>query len=116
HTAPLMHEVLAHAAALLCLVAALVLPGHALERAWLRGADLGGRPPRALFAGPAPGATRPAVLWTLAAAFAAAALAAQLRFGPARGEPLDLAYLAAVALASAPFLGHELGHQLRGGA
>jgi hypothetical protein len=128
HTAPLMHEVLAHAAALLCLVAALVLPGHALERAWLRGADLDGLRllarialgiacwMLALFALAALGAMRPALLWTLAAAFAAAALAAQLRFGPARGEPLDLAYLAAVALASAPFWVQTLGYQVGGDA
>ena len=40
--APQMHDVLAHAAALLCLAAVALLPGHAIERAWLRGADLDG--------------------------------------------------------------------------
>src|SRR5262245_61438187 len=109
-TAPLMHEVLAHAAALLCLVAALVLPGHALERAWLRDADLDGLRwlaraalgiacwMLALFVLAAFSALRPAALWALAAGFAAAALWAQRRFGPARGEPRDLAFLAAIAL------------------
>ena len=123
-----MHEVLAHVAALLCLVAALVLPGHALERAWLRGADLDGLRwlarialgiacwMLALFVLAALSALRPAALGALAAGFAGAALWAQRRFGPARGEPRDLAFLAAVALATAPFWLQVLGYQVAGDA
>ena len=127
-TAPLMHEVLAHAAALLCLVAALVLPGHALERAWLRDADLDGLRGLtrialgiacwmlALFALASAGALRPAAVAATALGFAVAALWARRRFGPARAEPLDPAFLAAVALATAPFWLQALGYQVGGDA
>lgn len=123
-----MHEVLAHAAALLGLVAALVLPGHALERAWLRSADLDGLRALAraalgiatwmlaLFALAAAGALRLAPVAALALAFACAAALAQRRFGPARGEPRDLVFLAAAGLVTAPFWLQALGYQVTGDA
>jgi hypothetical protein len=123
-----MHEVLAHAAALLCLVAALILPGHALERAWLRGADLGGLRALAcaalgiacwmlaLFALASAGALRPTPVAALALGFGAAAWLARRRFGAARGEPLDLPFLAAAAFATAPFWLAALGYQAPGDA
>jgi hypothetical protein len=123
-----MHDVLAHAAALLLLVAALVLPGHALERCWLRGADLDGLRVLArialgiaawmlaLFACAALGLLRPLPLALLLAGFAAAAALAQRRFGSARGEPWDAAFLAAAFLLTAPFWLLPLGYQVLGDA
>jgi hypothetical protein len=113
--APLMHEVLAHAAALTCLVAALAAPGHALERAWLRGADLDGLRALArvalgiatwmlaLFALAALHALRPLPLAGLALGFAACALAAQRRWGGAAPARHGAGFLAVAALACAPF-------------
>src|SRR5215831_2154855 len=123
-----MHEVLAHAAALGCLVAALALPGYALERAALRGADLDGLRVLArlalgiacwmlaLFALAAAGALRPLPVAALALAFALAAAWARRRFGRARGEPLDAGFLAAAALATAPFWLAALGYRVGGDA
>lgn len=123
-----MHEVLAHAAALGCLVAALALPGYALERAALHGADLDGLRVLArlalgvacwmltLFTLAATGALRPLPVAALALAFALAAAWARRRFGSARGEPLDLGFLAAAALATAPFWLAALGYRVGGDA
>jgi hypothetical protein len=120
-----MHEVLAHAAALTCLVAALAAPGHALERAWLRGADLDGlrAPARmalgcavwmlALFALAALGALRPAPVAVLALTFAALAAVAHGRWHVAsRREPLGLGFLVAAAALTAPFWLRALDYQV----
>jgi hypothetical protein len=123
-----MHEVLAHAAALGCLVAALALPGYALERVALRGADLDGLRllarlalgiscwMLALFALAAAGALRPLPLAALALAFAVAAAWTRSRFGGARRGPLQAVFLAVAALATAPFWLAALGYQVGGDA
>ncbi len=124
-----MHEVLAHAAALTCLVAALAAPGHALERAWLRGADLDGLRALArmalgsavwmlaLFALAAHGALRPGPVAALALAFVALAAVADRRWRVAtRGEPLGLGFLAVAAVLTAPFWLRALDYSVAGDA
>jgi hypothetical protein len=119
-----MHEVLAHAATLLCLVAVGLLPGYALERYCLRDADLAGLRALAravlgiaawmlaLFALAAAGALRGGPMLGVAVAFAAAATAARWRFGPARDGAPGLAFLAAASLATAPFWIGALDHRV----
>lgn len=109
-----MHEVLAHVAALTCLIAVLAAPGHALERAWLRDAQLDGLRALArivlgcgvwmlaLFALAAAGMLRPAPVAALAGAFVAAAVATHRRWRAPR-ESAGLGFAAAAALVTAPF-------------